>query len=283
MRDDSRRGGSAAERRLDMQTLARTIDDDVIPRLALRHRQDGTSAQASPSADAAPAGRPGDVPPAEREVLAYTQQLLDGADAAAAATLDALRARGCSVETLLLHLLQPAARRLGDLWCDDRIDFAQCTLAVGRMQRAMRELSPAFAAESEPAARAHRALFVQASGEQHGFGLSMLAEFFRRAGWDVIGAGGAAAGEATERVRREWVDLVGFSVGSDVQLDRLRSAIAGVRAASQNPRVVVMLGGPLFAGRPDLLGACGADGGAVDADQALVQAARLVAERNASH
>jgi hypothetical protein len=98
-----------------------------------------------------------------------------------------------------------------------------------------------------------------------------------------VGTVGAAAGEAAERVRREWIDVVGFSVGSEVQLDRLRSAIAGVRAASQNPRVVVMLGGPLFVERPELLAACGADGGAVDANQALLQAARLVAERNASH
>lgn len=280
MRDDSRRGGPTGGRRVDVQALARTIDDDVIPRLALRHRQEAAPAEPNPRA---PAARSGEALPGEREVRAYTKLVLDGADAQAASMLDALRARGCPVETIFLHLLQPAARLLGELWCDDRIDFAQCTLAVGRMQRVMRELSQAFAAECEPAARAHRALFVQASGEQHGFGLSMLAEFFRRAGWDVVGAVGAAAGEAAERVRREWIDVVGFSVGSEVQLDRLRSAIAGVRAASQNPRVVVMLGGPLFVERPELLAACGADGGAVDANQALLQAARLVAERNASH
>lgn len=278
MRDDSRQKPAAGERRLDVQALTRAIEDDVIPRLARRHRLEADVAR-TPSVPT-PAPEDG---PSEVEVNRFVQQVVEGRADLVDATIAALRHRGCTVETLFLRLLEPAARRLGELWSDDRIDFAENTVAVGRLQRLMRELSPAFAAEREAAAQAHRALFAQAPGEQHSFGLSMLAEFFRRAGWDVLGGVGGTVADAVDRVRREWVDLVGFSVGSEAQLSRLAGSIAGVRAASLNPRVVVMVGGPLFADRPDLLGSTGADTGALAADQALHQAERLVAERQAGN
>jgi methanogenic corrinoid protein MtbC1 len=276
MRDDSRQKPTAGERRLDVQALTRAIEDDVIPRLARRHRLEAELARTPPP----PAAEDG---PSEAEVIRFADQVVDGRADLIDATVASLRQRGCTVETIFLQLLKPAARRLGELWCDDRIDFTENTLAVGRLQRLMRELSPAFAAEREAAAQAHRALFVQAPGEQHSFGLSMLAEFFRRAGWDVLGGVGGTVVDAIDRVRREWVDLVGFSVGSEPQLARLADPIAGVRAASLNPRVVVMVGGPLFADRPDLLASTGADTGAVDANQALHHAERLVAERQAGN
>lgn len=278
MRDDSRQKPTAGERRLDVQALTRAIEDDVIPRLARRHRLEAEIARTPPAPTPAPEDGPSEV-----EVNRFVQQVVEGRSDLVDATIATLRHRGCTVETLFLRLLEPAARRLGDLWCDDRIDFAENTVAVGRLQRLMRELSPAFAAEREAAAQAHRALFAQAPGEQHSFGLSMLAEFFRRAGWDVLGGVGGTVADAVERVRREWVDLVGFSVGSEPQLARLAGSIAGVRSASLNPRIVVMVGGPLFADRPDLLASTGADTGALNADQALQQAERLVAERQAGN
>ena len=194
-------------------------------------------------------------------------------------TIAALRESGWSVEKIFLDLLKPAARRIGEMWCDDRIDFALATVALGQMQRMMRDLSAAFAAEAEAAAHAHRALFVQAIGEQHSFGLSMLAEFFRRAGWDVVGGVGGAVQDPVERVRREWVDMVGFSIGSEPNLARLLDVIRAVRGASMNPDLVVMVGGPLFDAHPELIAVAGADAAAADARQALTLAERMVAER----
>lgn len=256
----------------DVECITQAIDETVIPRLALRHR----SVERAPEGTPAP-GTP--IAPSAAGVECFLDHVLAGRSAEADLTVAALRQSGWSVESVFLELLKPAARRVGDLWCDDRVDFAHATVALGQLQRMMRDLSPAFAAEAEAAPHAHRVLFVQANGEQHSFGLSMLAEFFRRAGWDVVGGVGGAVHDPADRVRREWVDMIGFSIGSEPHLDALCVVIQGVRAASLNRDLVVMIGGPLFDAHPELMSRAAADGTAVDARQALALAERLVAER----
>ncbi len=261
---------SAVQRERDVACLTQAIDVDVIPRLARRHRS-GEPGAAAPG-----------LPVSAADVEAFLAQLLAGRQHEAEAVFVRLRERGTSVEQLYLQLMGPAARRIGELWCDDRVDFATVTLVVGHLQRWLREWSPQFAAEREAAPHAHRALFVQAPGEQHSFGLSMLAEFFRRAGWDVIGGIGGGGVDPAERVRREAVDLVGFSLGSEPQLPWLERSIAQVRAASLNGAVVVMAGGPLFDQHPERLAGLAVDAAARDAPEALALAERLVAGRQAA-
>jgi methanogenic corrinoid protein MtbC1 len=192
------------------------------------------------------------------------------------AAVDERRRAGASVESLYLDLFTPAARLLGQMWSDDECDFASVTVGLGRLQRLLRELSPAFGNEVEHPANGRRALFAQPADEQHSFGLSMVAEFFRREGWDVFGVVGGSADDPAERAREDWVDLVGFSIGAERRLDWLRRRIAEVRAASRNPRVVIMVGGPIFCIDPQLVAASGADATAQDARDAPRVAARLL-------
>ena len=90
------------------------------------------------------------------------------------------------------------------MWSEDECDFSTVTVALGRLQRLLRELSPAFGTEIEYPANGRRALFAQAPDEQHSFGLSMVAEFFRRQGWDVFGVVGCGIENPADRVRKEW-------------------------------------------------------------------------------
>jgi len=80
-------------------------------------------------------------------------------------------------------------------------------------------------------------------------------------------------------VRAEWFDVVGLSVGVDAQIEAVSSAIVAVRKASRNASVGVMVGGALFASRPELVAVVGADATAADAPQAVVQAENLMALR----
>lgn len=265
-------GDPGESRHRDIACLARTIDAQVIPQLAVRHGV--ARAESGAAAE-------GEALPRQADIDSFLRHVMVGRHAEMVALVARLRQSGCTVERVYLNLLKPTARRLGELWLDDDIDFAHVTLACGHLQRLMRELSPEFAAEAEAAPHAHRALFVQAEGEQHSFGLSMLAEFFRRAGWDVLGGVGTATADPAERVRREWVDLVGLSVGSVPKLGWTRQAIERVRAASLNHHVVVMVGGPLFDRHPELLAEVVADGAAVNARDALSLAEALVAKRQA--
>lgn len=71
------------------------------------------------------------------------------------------------VESLYLDLLAPAARHLGELWCADACDFASVTLALGRLQKVMHQLSPAFEGDVQHREHGRRALLVPVPGEQH--------------------------------------------------------------------------------------------------------------------
>jgi methanogenic corrinoid protein MtbC1 len=194
----------------------------------------------------------------------------------ASAYFEAMRARGVSLEALYLQLLAPAARRLGELWEADLCDFTDVTVALGRLQQALRELSSAFRNELEPREHGRRALLMPAPGEQHTFGLFMVAEFFRRAGWDVWGGPPASGGDLTGIVRAEWFDVVGLSVGCESRLDVLAAGIRAMRRASRNRAIGVMVGGPAFVEHPELVALVGADATAADARQAALQAESLV-------
>jgi methanogenic corrinoid protein MtbC1 len=253
---------SAKER---LARLARTIETDVIPRLVLNHRSPG--AQAAAAAAAAAAARES-IQLGEHDVVRFVGQILNETESQVIAALQLHRQRGLSVEGIYLQLLGPAARHLGELWEDDLCDFSTVTIALGRLQRLLREMSPDFGREVDHPPHGRRIMFVQPRDEQHSFGLSMVAEFFRRDGWDVIGGVGGTVADPAGTVRSEWVDVIGFSIGSESRLPWLSSCITAVRAASCNKHLRVMAGGPILALHPQWAATAGADATAQNGKEA---------------
>ena len=115
----------------------------------------------------------------------FTQRVLASDEASAADFLVAQQTRGVSIEALYLGLFQPTARLLGELWEADACSFTEVTLGVWRLHRFMREYSSAFQSGSVQPDGFGRVLLVPLPGEQHTFGLLMVAEFLRRSGWNV--------------------------------------------------------------------------------------------------
>lgn len=267
---------SAKER---LARLANTLENEVIPRLVRAHGRQVSSPLVSPLASPHASPLPITEPPSEREIEAFTTLILHAPDAAVGACVEDWRARGLSVASIYLDLMAPAARHLGLLWEEDRCDFATVTVGLGRLQRLLRECSPAFGTEIAHPPNGRRILLAQPAEEQHSFGLSMVAEFFRRSGWEVLGGVGGAVADPSAQVAREWFDAVGFSVGSQSRIDWLKQRIAAVRSASRNRAVVVLVGGPLFSLDPDLAGAVGADAAGRDGGSAPALAEDLLATR----
>jgi methanogenic corrinoid protein MtbC1 len=263
---DNAAGHAASKLRL--ARLARTIEADVIPRLVQAHRAPLALAPALPPR----------VPDLSL-VESFLRCMLERTDSHVAQHLARLREGGMSIEAIYLDLFSPVARRLGEMWDDDTCDFSTVTVALGRLQRLLREFSPAFGTEVEHPPHGRRALFVQPRDEQHSFGLSMVAEFFRRDGWDVIGGIGGAVAHPADKVSEEWVDLVGFSVGTDSRLPWLKETIEDVRAASRNTALTILVGGPPFLENPEWALEAGADGTARDGKQAPAVAERLLGRK----
>jgi methanogenic corrinoid protein MtbC1 len=249
--------------------LAQAIEHEIIPRLMMAHRAAPTCPTVSLDGPTLGAG----------DVEEFTRLVLESNDEAAQACVDTLIARGVAVESIYHDLLAPTARHLGELWNEDLCDFTEVTLGLGRLQRVLRETSAQLAAPAVTGAVREvdrRILLLPSPGEQHTFGLVMVAEFFRRAGWDVAGGPWEAGEDAVALVGDEWYDVVGFSLGHDSHVDRLADCIAAVRQASRNGNVVIMVGGPLVGERPEIAQRVGADLHASDGRHAPGLAERIV-------
>jgi len=271
--------GSAAERHaceqalldaLSRQQLGRllaTIETEVVPRLVDAHRRVGNAeALHQFHSHTAPEG-------AVDHLVAL---LLRDRVAEAAIWLETLVDDGTSVEAVYLAILQPAARRFGERWEQDTSDFAQVTIALWRLQELMYGLHAAFLDDAIPDVQVRRILLAPAAGSQHTFGMLMVAEFFRRAGWGVWGDPTASEREVAAAVREEWFDVVGISLGIADHLPLAASTVRAVRKASRNPDVVILLGGPAMLRNPQFVTVAGADTMAVDAAEAVAVAERLV-------
>ena len=265
---------SEAANDMRMSQLARTIEDEIIPRLMLAHR-------AGPEPAFRPAGAAH--PITQDDVKQFAKLVLSHEEDVAFASIEALRARDVSVERIYLDLLAPTARYLGELWNEDLCNFTDVTVGLGRLQRVLRELSPALGRSVEHPSQGRRVLLLPSPGEQHTFGLVMVAEFFRRAGWDVTGGAWAAGADAAELVAGEWFDVIGFSLGAEVHLGALAESIAAVRHATCNHDLAILVGGPLFGLHPEFVGQVGANGMTIDGREAPALAERLIAGNVRQH
>lgn len=192
------------------------------------------------------------------------------------AEVDAFLARGISAETIFIQLLAPAARRLGEEWTADRLDFLDVTMGLWRLQEVLREV----AARSSPTtdgASSRRVLFSPMPGDQHAFGTAMIDECFTRAGWHSDLLVEPSRTSLLSNVADAEYDLVGLTVSCDCHIGQLTSLIVAIRNVSRNPNVRVMLGGRLLIENPELVRLVGADATASTAIDALDLAERLVA------
>jgi methanogenic corrinoid protein MtbC1 len=242
--------------------LANTLERDVIPRLVQAH----------------PGAAPG-VQLQTDEVDRFAQLLIRGSDAELNAAVDALYARGLRMHQIYLQLFAPAARQLGSYWDADRCDFTTVTICLGRLQRLLRDWSPVFNQEIQPRPNGRRVLLAQHAEEQHSFGLSMVAEFFRAEGWEVVGGVAGAVPNIAERVQRERFDALGIAAGTDMRIDWVRSQVIRARAASRNRHLVVLVGGPIFLLRPELAPVIGADAACEDGSVAPAVVEQLIEAR----
>ena len=254
---------------LRLALLSRAIEDEIIPRLMLAHPTAGDCLLMS-------AATSGQV--SRSDIQAFAKLVLAPDENVAHACIDAMRSSGISVETIYTDLLAPVARYLGEMWNEDLCDFTEVTVGLGRLQQVLRELSPAFG-HSNTSASGNRVLLLPGPGEQHTFGLVMVAEFFRRAGWDVGGGPWEAGADPIVMVQREWFDVVGFSLGNIDQLDDLAACIKSVRASALNKSICVIVGGPLFLANPEYVEYVNADAASTDGAQAPGLATRLLAAR----
>lgn len=271
--DDSQPAGQRHEH---IGRIVRTIEADIIPRLVKAHRP----VAGSPDGDSSHLCRAPEPQDVERLVRLVMQSNDAQAEQGCIRLLGELDDRGVGIESIYLDLLAPAAKKLGRMWEEDECMFTDVTIGLGRLHSIVRSLSDSFTSDTQIQPDGRRVLLVPAPGEQHTFGLAMVAEFFRRAGWDVVGGFCDDEFDAVSVVKNEWFDLIGVAVAVDSRLSGLRSWIAAVRQSSRNRAIGVMVGGPTFTHHPERTQEVGADASAEDARLAPQVAEQLLSTRS---
>ena len=246
-----------------MARLVRTIEGEIVPRMVLARRVSRTSETAR---------QPRSKAPDSLDVSELVRLLLAHDVGVASAYIETVRQRGAGLEMVCLDLLAPAARQLGVMWETDECDFMQVTVGLCRLHQLLRELSPEFRTEEDNCKSHRRILLVPCPGDQHTFGVSLVAQFLRRAGWDVWHEFPASGAEILEIVGTHWLAVVGLSVGNEAQVGEVSAMIRAIRSVSKNRAVGVLVGGPALVSKPELAMLVGADATAVDGPQAVLRA-----------
>lgn len=247
--------------------LAKTIEAEVIPRLMMVHQE--------PRARSARV-RSFDYSFSSSDISEFAHIVVTKNLEAAAQYVDLWLDRGVPLEAILLNVFAPTARMLGEYWEADLCDFTEVAIGLCRLQQLLRDYSAHSDRETRPSGTGPRIAIAAATGETHTFGLYMVEEFFRRAGWEVWGGPTVSPRDILDLVRREWFALVGLSASCERSLDQLVADIRSIRAASRNKNLCVIVGGRLFNDNPALVAQVGADATAQDGRMAVVEAGRLL-------
>ncbi len=248
--------------------LADAIESEIIPRLMLSHRMSQST--------------PGSKRQKKRilsavDVSEFARLVVQHDVGVSESYVDILRKQGIGLEAIFMELLAPAAKHLGELWLSDNCTFFDVTIGLSRIHQLVHKLSHVFESEGQAEAMGRSALLVPVPGEQHGLGLLLVEEFFRRDGWDVWAPNRISGEEVVRTVSEENFDVAGFSVTCGVLFDDLTSVIQAIRQKSRNRNIFIMVGGRFVNEHPEFVERVGAD--ATDADGS--QAPRLLDTRHA--
>lgn len=242
--------------------LARTIEREVIPRLLVNARADVARGDALRAQI--------DVRRTQ-EVASFCQIILTGELSTATDVVARELAAGRTSESLLVELFAPTARRLGALWEIDECSFLDVTIALGRLQQLLRLFSETYRAAPDDKKLGFCALLATLPQNQHVFGIFVVEQLFRRAGWNVLCMPAPQRVELLETVAHEWFSIVGLSIGCDVDVSLAAALIADIRHASMNRRVLVLVGGQHIDAHPEKAELMGADLAGADAQQAIAR------------
>jgi len=258
--------GTAARRR--REALVRTIEDQIVPRLLV--------ARAAPDLCTPGVELAG---PAPTEAVLQLVGLAMGHDEDAVRLRILESARDMTLESLCLTLLQPAARQLGEMWMEDTASFTDVTIGMMRLHDGLNAVTGLTRDSVQDGRRRHKILLAPAPGDNHRFGLAMVGAFFQQAGWMVTTMHEETVAELAALLKREWFGVLGISVSAEVHVAALARALPQLRAASRNPGLAVLVGGPVFVARPELAHEIGADATAADGVQATWVAENMLAGR----
>lgn len=246
-------GGAAAE-------AARGIIEAALARFAtMPERTDSFLAAGEPLGDLA---------------AAFLAALLRADRAGAAAMIARHLAEGGAVKPVYLGIFQPVMREVGRLWHANLITVAQEHFITAAVQMVMSQLYPHIFATAK---NGRTLVATCVSGELHEIGIRVVADLFEFEGWSThyLGANMPAAAVVKTVVDRD-ADILAISATIAGHLSKVAELIEAVRQDPGCRRVRILVGGYPFNLDAHLWRRLRADGSAIDSEQAILAADRLI-------
>ena len=236
-----------------LQEFASVIENVIVPRLLMSHINNSTAMMRQK------------VSLKNVAVTDFIKLTTQDDPAAAIDYVRHLMASGVPFQDVLLELMAPAARVLGERWEEDQASFVEVALGVSRMHRILREFDGVPSHLWSNVGFGRHALLLPAPGEQHSFGLRLVQEFLLRESWTVTNKPVDNVEQLGDLVACEHFDIVGLSLSGQTVVEPFLESIRVIRKKSKNRHVRVIVGGHLFVEKPELIELCGSDAYAVDA------------------
>jgi methanogenic corrinoid protein MtbC1 len=254
------------------RSLTEVIETQIIPRLVQAHRV------ALPDANAPTAG-PGISP---KQLASFVALSKSSSSSETTQFIDELLHQGVTTDRIFLELIAPAARQLGVMWEQDLCDFTEVTCGLVRMHEITHRLGFEYQNGPQLGGDVQRIMLASAPGSQHFLGMTIVSDFFRKAGWDVVIEISLSENELMHAVNNEWFDVIGISCATEAQLKTLPGLIRALKASSGNPEPGILLGGPIFTVQQHDARSLGADGICIDVKEAVALAASFRSNPSAS-
>ena len=195
-----------------------------------------------------------------------------------------LHDEGWTSDAIVLLLIEPTARALGDAWLADECSEFDLTIGLSMLQlagHAVRHYKDANAIRNTQ----YKILLATAPGEQHILGTTMLADQFTDAGWRVDMAFPDTKEALANQLSAQHPDALDIGLSDAMPrhhvVPRLRATIDYTRLAASDHPTVISVGGRLFAEAAATAGSVGADHARLTAAGASIRLAELVRQSRA--
>lgn len=170
-------------------------------------------------------------------VAAFCAALIEPDAAAALRFIEARRAEGVTRQSVYLGYIPAAARRLGEGWEQNRLSFAEVTIGTGHLYALMRALRAEDRPSRGPSDARKSALFATVPGEDHAIGITIAADLFRDAGWEIDLQITTDHDGLIAHVERTRPSIIGLSLSTERRLEDLVRLVVALRIVT--PGVVI--------------------------------------------
>lgn len=196
------------------QDAVKELAQDIVRRLSSVDRADRLAAAPAIS---------------QNEIAAFCDVLVQPTAAAALDFLHGLQDRGIPRDTIIHGYIAGAARMLGARWDADRTSFFDVAVGTGHLYALMRSLPSARPDGLSALPVRRNALFASVPGETHNIGITIAADTFREAGWDIDLQLDLDFAALTDHVRRTEPAIIGLSLSSEGRLADLVRLVVALR------------------------------------------------------